>query len=186
LFTKNSFWRIKQSIPHTTEMIHGEYVKMCKDFAPNFDDITTDCCIMTTHRFALPFSPENFWPKITRLSSPYILLSSVSAVDDKTEMPPFRHNWVGRGRIGDGAEHTEHDFQDAFKMTEAMGTMRTCRRGLFRRWWWSVGPKLVFDQMEEPVPEIMNSSGNIPFQFGAAQSKWVNSWWSHSVILLGS
>jgi hypothetical protein len=29
-------------------------------------------------------------------------------------------------------------------------------KGLFGGWWWPVGPKLVFDQMAAPVPEIMD------------------------------
>jgi hypothetical protein len=29
-------------------------------------------------------------------------------------------------------------------------------RELLRRWWWSVGPELVFDQMAAPVPQIMD------------------------------
>jgi hypothetical protein len=46
---------------------------------------------------------------------------------------------------------TEHDFQDAFKNGRSW-------RGLLRRWWWSVGPKLVSDQMVAPVPKIMGGS----------------------------
>jgi hypothetical protein len=50
LFTKNSFWQAKQSIPHTSVTFNGECVKICKDFAPNFSDKKTGCCITTTHR----------------------------------------------------------------------------------------------------------------------------------------
>jgi hypothetical protein len=31
--TKNSFWQSKQSIPHTTVIFYGDYVKMCEEFA---------------------------------------------------------------------------------------------------------------------------------------------------------
>jgi hypothetical protein len=54
---------------------------------------------------------------------------------------------------------SEHDFQDAFKkMAEALGTVHTRGRELFRGLWWLVGPKLVFDLMGAPVPEIMGGS----------------------------
>jgi hypothetical protein len=31
---------------------------MCEDFAPNFGDKRTGCCIMKTHRLTFPFSPR--------------------------------------------------------------------------------------------------------------------------------
>jgi hypothetical protein len=43
-------------------------------------------------------------------------------------------------------------------MAEALGTVHMHGRRLFRGWWWSVGRKLVFDQMAAPVPEIMDGS----------------------------
>jgi hypothetical protein len=43
-------------------------------------------------------------------------------------------------------------------MAEAMRKVHTCGRDLLRRQWWPVGPKLVFDQMPTPVPEIMDGS----------------------------
>jgi hypothetical protein len=33
---------------------------MCQDFAPNFGNKRTGCCIMTMHHLTLPFLPENF------------------------------------------------------------------------------------------------------------------------------
>jgi hypothetical protein len=68
LFTKNSSWLPKQSIPHTMTF-YGNYVKMQKEFAQNFGDKRTGCCITTTHILTLPFSPGNSWPKTTWLSS---------------------------------------------------------------------------------------------------------------------
>jgi hypothetical protein len=47
-------------------------------------------------------------------------------------------------------------------MAEALGKVHARRRGLVRQWWWPEGPKLVFDQMAAPVPEIMNGSLYIP------------------------
>jgi hypothetical protein len=67
---KNLSWKAKQSIPHTTVTFYGECVKMREDFASNFGDKRTGCCITTTHRLTIPFSPGNFWPKTTWLSSP--------------------------------------------------------------------------------------------------------------------
>jgi hypothetical protein len=36
-----------------------------------------------------------------------------------------------------------------------------CGRGLLRGWWWSVGPKLVFDKMQAIVPEIIDTSNPV-------------------------
>jgi hypothetical protein len=41
---------------------------------------------------------------------------------------------------------------------QALGLMHKWGMGLLRRWWWPVGPKLVFDQMAIPVLEITYSS----------------------------
>jgi hypothetical protein len=63
LLTKNSFWQAKQLIPHTTVTFYCDCLKMCEDFAPNFSDKRTGCCITTTHRLTLPFSSGNFYQK---------------------------------------------------------------------------------------------------------------------------
>jgi hypothetical protein len=68
--TNNSSWQAKQSIPHSTVMFYDDCVKMCEHFALNFGNKRTHCCIMTTHHLTIPFSPGNFWPKTTWLSSP--------------------------------------------------------------------------------------------------------------------
>jgi hypothetical protein len=36
-------------------MLHGDYVKMCDDFAPYFGYKRTGFCVMTTHPLTLPF-----------------------------------------------------------------------------------------------------------------------------------
>jgi hypothetical protein len=59
LFTKNSSWQAKQSM-HTTVTFYSDCVKMCEDFALNFGDKRTGCCIMTMHCLTLPCSPRNF------------------------------------------------------------------------------------------------------------------------------
>jgi hypothetical protein len=54
---------------------------------------------------------------------------------------------------------TDYNFQDAFKkIREALGTMHTLRRGLLRELWWPVGSKLIFDEIEAVVSEIMDGS----------------------------
>jgi hypothetical protein len=55
---------------------------------------------------------------------------------------------------------TEHELQ------EAVGTVHTRRRGIFRGRWWPVGPKLLFDQMV-PVSDIMDGSLYIRMGHGA-------------------
>jgi hypothetical protein len=56
---------------------------------------------------------------------------------------------------------TEHDFQDAFRNGRSAGNRAYAQKGgLFGGGGrlWPVGPTLVFDQMAEPVPEIMVGS----------------------------
>jgi hypothetical protein len=71
LSTKNSSWKAKQLILHTTVTFYGDCMKMFKDFASTFGDRSTGCSITTTHCLTLPFSPGIlFLPKTTWLSSP--------------------------------------------------------------------------------------------------------------------
>jgi hypothetical protein len=53
-----------------TSTYYCEHVKMCEDVTLNFGNKETGCCIMTAHHPTLPFSPGNFKPKTTLLSSP--------------------------------------------------------------------------------------------------------------------
>jgi hypothetical protein len=69
-FTKNLSWQAKQSISHTTVTFHGDCMKMCKDFAPNFGNKRTDCCSTKIHHLTLPFSPGNSDQKTAWLSCP--------------------------------------------------------------------------------------------------------------------
>jgi hypothetical protein len=52
----------------------------------------------------------------------------------------------------------EHDFQNEFNIRAAEVVVHTRRRRLLPGRWWPVGPKLVFDQMADPIPEIMEHS----------------------------
>jgi hypothetical protein len=97
------------------------------------------CYIVTKHRLTLFFLPGNFLRKATWLSSQPILLFFVSPVEDKTERPPFWHNWSDRGRIADGTGHWQKHGN-----------------GLLRRWRWPVDANL-FQIRWQPVPEIMDA-----------------------------
>jgi hypothetical protein len=91
---------------------------MCEDFAPNFGDKRTGCCITTTYHLTLPFSP---WTKnniTVALHSPDL---------DPCNFSPFpRSKMKLKGRGFDTIEVikaesqavlntiTKHNFQDAF------------------------------------------------------------------------
>jgi hypothetical protein len=49
----NSSWQAKQSFLHTTVTFYDDCMKMCEDFAPNFGDKGTGCCITTTYHVTL-------------------------------------------------------------------------------------------------------------------------------------
>jgi hypothetical protein len=68
LFTENSPWQAKQLLPHTTVKFYGDCVKMCKDFAANFADKRTGCCITTTHRLTLAIAGGAEHPHRTQLT----------------------------------------------------------------------------------------------------------------------
>jgi hypothetical protein len=55
MFAKNSSWQAKQSILHTTVTFYDNCVKMFEDFATNFDDKRSGCCITTTHSLTISF-----------------------------------------------------------------------------------------------------------------------------------
>jgi hypothetical protein len=44
-------------------MWHSDVIKMCLDFASNFGNNRTSCCIRTAHRLTLLSSSGNFWQK---------------------------------------------------------------------------------------------------------------------------
>jgi hypothetical protein len=95
---------------------------MCEDFAPNFGNEKTGCCIMTMHRLTLPFSPGNFSPKTD--CHPHPPYFSVSPIEDTTERQTFDTTEVMEAESQMVLNTlTEHDFQDEFKMAEALGTV---------------------------------------------------------------
>jgi hypothetical protein len=114
LFINNSSWQAKKSVPHTTVMFNGEWVKMCEDFAQNFGDKRSDCYITTTHRLTLPSSLGNFfyqkehdcrlpptplfWFKIKLRDHHFDTFEMIEA-----ESQPVKNNF------------REHDFQNVLK-----------------------------------------------------------------------
>jgi hypothetical protein len=50
-----------------------------------------------------------------------------------------------------------------------LGTVHTHGRVLFLWWWWPVGPKLVFGQMEAPLLEIMETSGSSAWNYSSLE-----------------
>jgi hypothetical protein len=56
---------------------------------------------------------------------------------------------------------TEYVFQDVFrKWQKRWEHVDTHGRGLLREFWYSVGPKVISDQMAAPRPEIMDGSSS--------------------------
>jgi hypothetical protein len=104
-FTKNLYWQAKQSLLYTTVTFYGDWVKMWEDFASNFGHKWTGCCITTMQRPTLSFHQGIFLLKTKRTVTPRPRYFSVSPTEDKTERPPFWHNWGDWGRIAGGAEH---------------------------------------------------------------------------------
>jgi hypothetical protein len=49
-----------KSIPYTTVMFYGYYMKMYEEFAQKFGDKKTGSCIAKTHRLSHSFPPWNF------------------------------------------------------------------------------------------------------------------------------
>jgi hypothetical protein len=150
LFIKNSSCQTKQSIPHTTVALHGDYVKMWEDLAANFGDERTGSCIMTKHRLIFPFSLVIFLlPKTTDSRPPPTLVAwlgtlrhfSVFSIEHITEIPSFWHSWVYRGRISCCSEHP-HDSWTS-RMNLKIGRSSERRMGPHRGWRCPIDSKLV-------------------------------------------
>jgi hypothetical protein len=103
-------------------------MKMCKDFAPNFGDKRTGCCI-TTHCLTLPFSPGNFfYQKQHDCRPPPTLLTLLGSLRlkgchfDTTEVIEAESQAVLNTL-------TEHNFQDAFKKWQKRWERCICAEG---------------------------------------------------------
>jgi hypothetical protein len=102
--------------------------RKCEKTSPR--TLTTKNCLL--HNISAPSHSSFFTTKfLTENNMPVVRhppYFSVPPIEDKIERPPCWHNWGDEGRIAGG------------------------------RRWWPIGPKLVFNQMEAPVPEIMDGS----------------------------
>jgi hypothetical protein len=111
LFTRDSSWHAKQSIPHTTVTFYGDWVTMWEAVAPNFGNKRTGCCIITTHRITISFLLGNLLPKTTWLSSP--------THPTFLRFPSWNQNWkaaiLTQLKCAVLNTFTEHDFQDGFE-----------------------------------------------------------------------
>jgi hypothetical protein len=89
---------------------------MCQDFAPNFGDKRTGCCITTINRLKFPFSPGNFYQKQLDFSPhpsyfsllPRLKIKLKGCHFDITEVIEVESQAVLSTFI-------EHDFEAAFK-----------------------------------------------------------------------
>jgi hypothetical protein len=107
---------------------------MCEDFVKNFGDKRSGCFITTTHRLTCHFPPGNFFIKCNMtvaLHPPYVSLFPLLKIKlkgrhfDTIQMIEAESQAVLN-------TFTEHDFQDAFKLVEAPGTVHTRGKGLLR------------------------------------------------------
>jgi hypothetical protein len=101
-------------------------MKICEDIAPNFGNKITGCCIMTTHHLTLSFSPG---PDLAPCG-----FSLFARLKIKLRGPQFVTVEVIEAKSQSVLiTLIKHDFQDAFKkMTDPLGMVNTCRRGLLR------------------------------------------------------
>jgi hypothetical protein len=117
---------------------------MCDDFAPNFVDKRTGCCITTTSRLTLLLSPAIFFIK-----------NNITVVPHPTYFALFPRLKIKlKGRHFDTTEVleaesqavldtlTEHDFQDAFKNVRSAGSSACPRNGTTSRVMMASRPKV--------------------------------------------
>jgi hypothetical protein len=91
-------------------------MKMCEDFASNFLDKRTSCCITTAHHQTLPFFTKEFLTKNNMdvvLHPPYFSLFIQLKI--KLKVSHFDTSKVieAESQVVPNTL-TEHDFQDAF------------------------------------------------------------------------
>jgi hypothetical protein len=107
-------------------MFYIEYVKMCEDFAPNFGVKGTGCCITTVHHHHTSIFTREFLTKnnVTAVPThptflfPQLKIKLKGRHFDTTEVMETESQAVLNTLA-------EHDFQDAFRIAEALGTVRT-------------------------------------------------------------
>jgi hypothetical protein len=108
---------------------------MCKDFAPNFGNKRTGCCITTTHRLTLSFSPGNFFIKNNTTVIPHLPYFSLFPLL-KIKLKDRHIDTIEVIETESQAVMntlTEHDFQTHLKrMAKALGTVDTRGMRLLR------------------------------------------------------
>jgi hypothetical protein len=133
----------KQSIPHFSSTFYGDCLEYAKTSTRTLAT-KSDCCITTIHPFTLHFHQGIFYRRQhdCHLRPSYF---SISLMENKIEWPPFSPNWGDWGIIADGAELPHRTLLSGFilKLTDELGTVNTCGKGLLRRKCWLVGPKLI-------------------------------------------
>jgi hypothetical protein len=122
------------------------------------------------HRHILPFSPGNFLPQETWLSSPTHLAPLTWSLATFIRFPYWKSTILAQLRwsrknlrwcLTPSQNTTSRMY---LKISEALGTVHTRWWGLLRMRWWPVDPKLIFDQMATPVLEIMDDSGSLGYR----------------------
>jgi hypothetical protein len=109
-------------------------MKMCKDFAPNFGDKRTGCCITTMHHLTLTFHQEMFYQKRMTVvphpphSSlfPRLKIKLKASHFDTTEVIEAASQAVVNTRM-------KNDFQNAFKNYRSAGNGADARKGTASR-----------------------------------------------------
>jgi hypothetical protein len=106
---------------------------MCEDFAQNFGDKRTGCCIMTTHRLTLPFLKGNFLLKNNMTVAPNLPnFYLCPQLEIKFEGCHFDTNEVTETESqGVLNTLTERDFQDAFKKWQKLCERCMCAKGYY-------------------------------------------------------
>jgi hypothetical protein len=106
------------------------------------------------------FSPGIFGPKTKWLSSPthptFLCFFPIEENWKVAILTQLRWSMQNVGQWWTPSQNTTSRIH--FKMSETLGTVHTRGRGLLRRWWWPDRPKVSFDQMAAPVPEIKDST----------------------------
>jgi hypothetical protein len=127
---------------------------MCEDFAQNFGDKRTGCCITTTQRLTLPFYREIFYQKQHNCRPPPTPLFSVPPVKIKLKGRHFDTTEVLEAESQAVLNSlTEHDFQDAFKNGTSAGNGAYARKGTTSRLMVVSRPKVGFR------PDVSKSPG---------------------------
>jgi hypothetical protein len=133
-------------------MFYSDYVEMCEDFAPNLDDKRTGCCITTTHLLTLLLHQGSVDQKQhdCRPHPPYFSLFPPDLRKKWETVILTQLRWSRQNRRRCWTPHRTRLPDCIYKIAGALGRGYTSERGIFR------GPKLVFDQMAAPIPEIEN------------------------------